>query len=908
MRLVLTILLVWLAAGCSNQPDEPQIDSAQSDPIEAHRRAGRFDQAVPLMKERAEVLKQRAHISAEDMTLYLDCLNQIAWDTGVYLRRHREAETQLKAIIQYGERLDERHPELIRAHHGLAVMALYLGRLDESIAINAGLLALREEIHGPDSPQVAATLHNMSLAHSAQGDLDPALTYARRSLKLKQQFPEENKFTLANALHNLGGLYYRMGNRQLAVDMLEQALDYRSELPENHPDRANTRYMLGMTLGEDGDYPRALECLQQAAAESAVARKGMNPHHGLKLMELAKLQTLTGNPDAARRNLVEARDIIEQTMGKDDYHFAEVLNYQAWFHWQQQEWEQALAVIDEALSSLNYLPGTLQIQDNHTDEAFIRCLLGKSNILASRYNARADSEDLTKIEALAQDAQRMIETKRIGYLSQESQLVLNKIFQPLITLALEAAIARDEPETAFAWAEKSRMAVLHDYLRQTRAVDFGRIPPDLTARERALRQRLRRYQPGAHQGRNQYASDLVEAHNALDRFVKDLEQTYPDYYRLKYNTQTPDPISLCADLQPDQTLLAYHLAPAKLFIFSLTSQSMEAHEVPLSSQPPRKLTPDDWLHRGPGIESRSPLLQDARQLKSALVYGKSKAAAFYAKKLYERLIAPVQNHLAGDLIIIPAHQFGDLPFEVLQEHDGPSRYLIEDHAVSYSYSAELWTDSRPDEPFEPLGGIAFAPVFDGPTGSLRSGDEPVIALPESEREVNEISELFDRNTMRVFTRERATESNFKTNLKDAAIIHLATHGQIDPRGADRSKLLLADSGGNGQDGVLTLDEVYELEMKTRLLVLSACETGLGPVSGGEGILGFCRAFFYAGARAVMVSQWKVPDRSTTELMTRFYKNLLAGRSKTEALRRAKLALIAEGATPRQWAPFVIFGR
>jgi CHAT domain-containing protein len=141
-------------------------------------------------------------------------------------------------------------------------------------------------------------------------------------------------------------------------------------------------------------------------------------------------------------------------------------------------------------------------------------------------------------------------------------------------------------------------------------------------------------------------------------------------------------------------------------------------------------------------------------------------------------------------------------------------------------------------------------------------------------------------------------------------VHLATHGVVDLEHPRLSGLLLAEEKGSAEDGVLRLGEIYNLSLNADLVVLSACETGLGRVARGEGVIGLTRGFLYAGASSVLVSLWRVGDASTAALMADFYRELLAGKPATRALRQARLEAIRrdpESAKPRSWAAFVLVG-
>lgn len=194
-------------------------------------------------------------------------------------------------------------------------------------------------------------------------------------------------------------------------------------------------------------------------------------------------------------------------------------------------------------------------------------------------------------------------------------------------------------------------------------------------------------------------------------------------------------------------------------------------------------------------------------------------------------------------------------------------------------------------------------------------------LPSSRREVEAVSALYP-NTAKVYLGEAATEEVAKHLDRDIDIIHFATHGHVDERFPMNSFLALSipEVLEEGRDnGLLQVWEIYErLRVDAELVVLSACQTGIGEELRGEGIMGLTRAFHYAGARSVLSTLWSVDDLAASELMIRFHRHLRAGLTKDEALREAQVELIRapieieggkqlDAAAPRAWAGFQLYG-
>lgn len=301
-----------------------------------------------------------------------------------------------------------------------------------------------------------------------------------------------------------------------------------------------------------------------------------------------------------------------------------------------------------------------------------------------------------------------------------------------------------------------------------------------------------------------------------------------------------------------------------------------------------------------------------------------------AEELFTILLGKLGSQLRANskLVVIPDGTLNQVPFESLVHND---RYLIEDFQISYLPSASLIELlRRPVRDRESqLDLLAFGdPAF--PNSSkvsvnrkVRRGpsqvegpasDWDISALPRLPRtrdEVEYIANLIPKDRRRLYLGKESTEKTFKHEpLNKYRWIHLATHSLIDERSPGRSAVVLGLDGNNDEDGFLRATEIADLDLNCELVTLSACETGRGQLSSGEGIIGLSRSFFIAGARSVVVSQWTVSDISTAQLMKDFYQQLVSDVTKPAALREAKLRMLHSGSETRHpyyWAPFVILG-
>jgi CHAT domain-containing protein len=194
------------------------------------------------------------------------------------------------------------------------------------------------------------------------------------------------------------------------------------------------------------------------------------------------------------------------------------------------------------------------------------------------------------------------------------------------------------------------------------------------------------------------------------------------------------------------------------------------------------------------------------------------------------------------------------------------------------------------------------------SGGVVRGAE-LLPLPHAEIEVSAIGRAMADS--RVHVGGRASEKAFKEEASEYRVLHLATHFLSDDRQPLYSKIVLSQEDDAQEDGYLQTYEIFNTQLNADLVVLSACNTGLGKLSRGEGLVGMSRAFLYAGVPSLVVSLWSVDDESTSILMESFYLHLSEGLSKKQALRRAKLDYLetARGnkRDPFYWAPFILVG-
>ena len=302
-----------------------------------------------------------------------------------------------------------------------------------------------------------------------------------------------------------------------------------------------------------------------------------------------------------------------------------------------------------------------------------------------------------------------------------------------------------------------------------------------------------------------------------------------------------------------------------------------------------------------GLDLRKPRLQDY----VVFYRGDNRAETLanrhklsFPRDAYSLLIEPIKDLLPEDpeelVVFIPQESLFLVPFPALQNSEG--EFLIEQHTIQIAPSIQTLA-LKPDESTSDLAESQALIV-----GNPSPMPESLSSLPGAETEALAIADILKTTPI---IGQAATETSIIERMKQSKLIHLATHGLFDEHQGLQSSLALSTSDNN--EGFLTAEEILDLNLNAELVVLSACNTGRGTIT-GDGVVGLSRSFLLAGAQSTMVSLWYVPDLATSALMTDFYRQLQADPNKPRALRQAMLNTMQEYPTPYEWAAFMLIGQ
>jgi CHAT domain-containing protein len=722
-----------------------------------------------------------------------------------------------------------------------------------------------------DVLRAARAWYVVSLVTLRQGRFQKAIQSSGRSI---QQFKAARGLTQSDygywvsAHAQLGSAYRSVGDLARARAALEEGLELaRNNLRGRHESQAEGHLLNGLAMiaYAQQDYQTAIARHTQAVQffEATERRAGSRAPDRLRvklgrwtahaLFGIGRAQLALGHLDEADAAFDRGLKAARRTGLRETE--LELLSGQGQLALTRQDWTKALDRYQQAVALSVQIKRTRGLPGLYVGQS--RALAGLGRTQDAFAAVREAVRHVEEIRADLADA-----TLRSGFFEEKQG-----IYRQAVYLGLQA----QRPEEAFAFAERSRSRTFLDLLGSQTTLSKGRTRA-LVDEEVRLRTRLAEAQAleaAAEVEDTERPAGLVEA---LDNDYRAFLERVRKESLEQASLMAVEPVTLPeiqALLPEGTTLLEYEVGDGGLVLWIVERQRFAVVRLP---------------------GDRSALLGMIRRFREA-VGGQAPIAEVeaQAQALYRRLIGPAREQIGGSrLVIVPHGALHYLPFAALRSPAG--RWLVEDFTLSVLPSASVLrylVDKG-------AGAPARALVVGNP--DLGSA----LALPWAEREARLVGQR-ERDAT-VLLRGDATEAQVKQRVEAVGLVHFATHGELSEADPLASAVLLVPGGG--EDGRLEVREVFGLDLHARLVVLSACETGLGKLSRGDELVGLQRAFLYAGTPAVITTLWKVDDRASYELVRAFYDRLGAA-GPVEALRQAQLEARQAFPHPFAWAAFEI---
>lgn len=843
--------------------------------------------AIAWHERSLEIRRARGDRWGEALTTQNICLAR------VHLAEWREAILCYERLLP---RLAEVGMSEAGAFSGLGGAYSYLGEPEKARYYYTEAVKKRRALQ--DKAGEAKALSNLAVLLTDQDALGEALSYYDQALAVVRELGDRD--WQARILNNRGHAYLCLGEPRRALDLFNQALPIRRELGNRSGEMA-TLHNLGAAQERLGQVAEALKSYGDALriAQEIGDRAG----EASSLNYLAQGHLAGGDRDRALELLTRAT-VLQRELG-NRFMLAFALQQTGEIEAELGQRERALTTLREALD-LRRLLG---------DPA------GQAETLAAIAEVERGLGRLDEALAHAGEAVGLVESVRVavGDPGLRASFLASRRRYFDFAIALRMELDRKRPgqghaEAALALSERARARSLLDLLREAGTEIRRGMSPELRERERNLAYRFslnarRQRSPSNEEERAELRRELSDLLAAADRLQDEIRRSNPRFAVLD---QPPlDAAGIRGLLDPGTLLLAYTLGDEKSYLWAVTPERVAGFELP----------------GRPEIE--------AAARRSYEEVSKTDQQEVELRSLSRLLLGPIADLLHGRrLVIVADGALHYIPFAALPDPGDPagSAPLVAGHEIVSLPSAsvlevqrrvlagrpraELGVAVLADPVFvpsdsrlrKPLGTPASMPPAPRTVGTLR-----IQRLPATAREAKAIAKLLPPD--QVFTAlglDASRSTALSGKLAKFRIVHFATHGWIDAETPPLSGLTLSmvDAQGQPQEGLLSLSDVYNLELSADLVVLSGCETALGREIRGEGLVGLTQGFLYAGAERVMASLWRVEDRATAELMSRFYRAMLQEKlPPAAALRSAQLAIRSDPRwqDPFYWAPFVVQG-
>ena len=831
--------------------------------------------------------------------------------SGTYLHRHNyiHALPFLFKALQYAKLLkNEESLQLIHVYLNMGHIYQHLHQLH--LARNYFLRSIRlfKLQFGEDYPHIANAKIMLGLIEVMDGEESKAKRYFQEAVSIKQKYKIVDS-ELATCLIELGQIHFEQKEWETAFSYLNKGIDIQKQI--NNKDVHwffNAYYNLAELSIKKGDFEEANDYLQKI--ENLAVGEDANFYLGGICLSQANISILKKEYPTALQFLQKAHE-----------------------HW---------------------LKGN-QKKELFNHEPPFQLFSKKLKLCSSIYEITKSAKYLEAFFQFSPHIDQFINRVHPLVFDVKDRLNVNQEFlwyyHTMVDFLFEKSLIDSPSNTlkkAFAFAEKSKVHGLLSNLKDAEALQLTQIPTeklrDLQKLQLKVTEAEKQAEYALYKGeenlQDEYAHHLITHQIAYHQFITELEKDYPEYLQFKYQLPEINLNELQAQLQSHTAIIEYAFTNKHLYVFCIGKHFFEAKRLQYSSK---------FQH----------LLE--LFLDDAILGLNRKRYTQLGFHLYEMLLAPIEsilrnNHIC-ELLIIPDKQLLELPFESLLSQTTNYRmpysempYLLRGYKVCYHYSVTLWAyqQSRKKEQVPNTKDfMGFAPVYayghketlSAPAVAMAVRDVNIgganyQALLYSEKEVQGIGASFEAEgkSAQIHLRADANLTQFKEilNRSSAKYIHIAAHSVLNQEEEELLGILFSPSKTipyknpesestniavkrttnqpKELDMILYPNEVHQLQLKSDLVFLSCCKSGIGKIVEGEGMLSINRSFLYAGASNIVFTLFKIYDEKTAIFAHHFYDYLL---NQTEdyaaALRYAKLQLLKENLPPRYWGGFLLLG-
>ncbi|WP_108868109.1 CHAT domain-containing protein [Aquimarina aquimarini] len=881
-------------------------------------RLDKFEKAIESHKKAISILSKTYPQGHPDMALLYESIGVVYGALGEHDIALKYFNKGLKIVENKLFSNSVEHAEL---YIELGFIFFKNGNYNKSLSFFNKTLNIVKKVFPKKHPFIGITYNNMGLVYEYEGRYDEALLYYTETVTNYLESLGRKHTALARTYNNMANVYKAIKSYDLALIYYQKALDVRVSIRGGyHSDTSYSYVDIADVYVVQKEYSTALGYYEKALQIQKKLFGEVNYYVADIYNRIATVYTGQKEYATALEYLHKSMDIRLQTDGAHHPRTAKSYNQIAKVYCESKDYEKAISYYDQAILANIKAEETLvanqfDVQQYIDLNVLLRSLQYKAKVLQEQYIKDQAPSHLVESIALYQKADNVIHAIRQGLHTHEDKLAFATQIQEVYSGAIQSKLLQYKKDQqsqslhdAFYYAEKSKANTLQGLLAASNAKKFAGLPKTILEVEQGLKAERAVCTSELMQQRSEtvpdttkiatYENRLFDIARKQDSLTRVIEQKYPKYYELKHKDHRITVADIQKKMDKNITLLEYFYTEDRTYVFAITKNDLNIASLS---------TPN--------------LIQDIEQLRVAITTKNTTGFKRYAHQLYNQLIAPVQDYIKGDqLVVIPDGPLWYLNFELLCIQNDASNnpkelsYMLKKYAISYANSVKLLmipfvTDQGFQQEQECLAfSFSDTDIIDTNMISLATLRDSKEDLPGTRKEIKAIADIIDG---KYYFGSQAIEHNFKRNAANYSILHLALHGEVDNEHPEKSRLLFTKEKDTIEDNYLYGHELFAMNIPAELTVLSACNTGTGKIAKGEGIMSLGNAFQYAGTKSLVLSSWEVSDRTTPELMKYFYSYLKKGMNKSKALQQAKLQYLNSAhinrTAPFYWGGFYLVG-
>ena len=889
-------------------------------------RKSRYEKALQYYKKALEIENSRKSASEK----LLASLYQNIAIAQAAMGNYAEAEIFFEKSITLKEKLlPEDDPKLATVYLNYGRFLGIIGNQYKALDFLDRAERIFISKFGPDYPGLAPIYFNIGSINILLNNYEKALNYEQRALDIYSRNLSPDSPLIKELYVNIGVIYEKLGQFTDAIEYYKKSLSGNSS-PEI---TVRTHRNLANCYRKNLEFSVATENYLKSIKDSEKFFGKDNILTADSYLDYGRFCDEQGDYLKAEGLLNKAYEIYRNEFGEKHMDVSNVLIYLGAHYSFMGQYQKALEYFQKAIVSNISDFNNLSIYSNpsvaeiNVNVNIISTLAQKSDLFYTYYKKIThDKKDLEASLNTARLAISLNEKMRATFKGEESKLNVMAgvagVYSVAVFASLEMYQLTSEKkylDNAFAFSEKGKASTLLSSVNEATALNVGDIPEDIRIKENTLKNELSSYKSKINEESQKSRPDskklsflnkvYFQKNREYDSLISYIEFNFPEYYLLKYNNSVISIDRIQTSLRTDEALVEYKIADTAMVIFVISKNNVQYAIESL---------PANYTDSVAEIVNMIDKTPASDKLKERLA--KFGALSNYLfKTLFYGITIPGEMK---SLIIIPDDYLGYLPFEILLTEKpqygvndyGKLSYLLKKYWISYSYSATLLFQEKKKSSSNGKV-LAVAPIYVNVDdaisrlpGNVKKITKDLKPLEYTNDEINEVTQVFAGDKL---LGQEASESSFKAEASDYKILHLAMHTIIDDDHPLESKLVFTLGSDTVDDGFLNTYEIYNLKLNAQMAVLSACKTGFGKLSQGEGIMSLARGFIYAGVPGIVMTLWEIEDVSTSKIMTYFYENLKNGLRKDEALGKAKLTYLKSAnklhSHPYFWAAYVQIG-